>query len=116
MKPIFELLTGEFVLFGNVIYNYIAMGIVGLIAFVIAFKLVGMLYDADIISSRSAGSFFHWFFRFVSFIVIFYILSCAIWLIKFIMAIQWWVWVIVGAIIIAAIVASVIRTLSKRPK
>lgn len=71
LKPIFEWLTGNYSLFDNVLYNYIAMGIIGLIVFRVAWNIVGSLYKNDIISGRLAGSIIHWVVRFISFAVIF---------------------------------------------
>lgn len=84
MKPIFELLTGECILFDNVIYNYIGLGIVGALAFVIAWRCVGMLYDYGIIDDKETGSIIHWCLRIISFLVIFYFFSWMIWLVKII--------------------------------
>jgi hypothetical protein len=88
LKPIFEMLTGEFVLFGNVLYNYVAMAAIGLVAFLIAFGVVGKLYGEGAISSRGFASLVHWIIRLVVFIVVFYILSWGIWLARTIMAIS----------------------------
>ena len=104
LKPIFELLTGDFTLFGNIIYNYIAMAVVGIIAFVVAFGLVGKLYDADMISGRTSGSVIHWILRLIVFVVVFYVFSLVIWLVKFIISIPWWVWVIVGVVVLTFII------------
>ncbi|MDR0957786.1 MAG: hypothetical protein LBM16_01045 [Clostridiales bacterium] len=103
LKPIFELKTGEFELFGNILYNYIAMGIIGLIAFAVAFEVVGKLYANDMISGRTSGSIIHWIVRLVVFIVLFYVFSLFIWLIKFIISIPWWVWLIVSIVFVAVI-------------
>lgn len=82
MKPIFELLIGEYILFDNVIYNYIGLGIIGALAFAITWRCVGMLYDYDIIDDKMTGSIIHWCLRIIFFTVIFYFFSCMIWLIK----------------------------------
>lgn len=84
LKPIFEMITGEYVLFDNVIYNYITLSIVGIIALKVAWNFVGKLYDYGIIMSKSSGSIIHWTIRLITFIVLFYILSGIIWLTKFI--------------------------------
>lgn len=84
MKPIFELLTGECILFDNVIYNYIGLGIVGVLAFVIAWRCVGILYDYGIIDDKETGSIIHWCLRLISFFVIFYLFNWMIWLINII--------------------------------
>ena len=33
LKPIFEMITGEYVMFDNIIYNYAIMAVIGLFAF-----------------------------------------------------------------------------------
>ena len=107
LKPIFEFITGEFTLFDNIIYNYIAMGIIGLMALVIAFHFVGILYSNGAISGRGVGSIIHWVVRLVVFVVIFSVACLGVWLIKFIAKIPWWFWIFFAAII-ASIIASII--------
>ena len=84
LKPVFEMITGEYVLFDNVIYNYITLSIVGIIALKVAWDFVGKLYDYGIIMGKLSGSIIHWTIRLITFIVLFYILSGIIWLKKFI--------------------------------
>lgn len=84
LKPVFEMITGEYVLFDNVIYNYITLSIVGIIALKVAWDFVGKLYDYGIIMGKLSGSIVHWTIRLITFIVLFYILSEIIWLTKFI--------------------------------
>ena len=84
LKPIFEIVKGEYILFDNVIYNYITLSLVGIIALQVAWDFVGKLYDYGIIMSKSSGSIIHWTIRLITFIVLFYILSGIIWLTKFI--------------------------------
>ena len=78
------MITGEYVLFDNVIYNYITLSFVGIIALKVAWDFVGKLYDYGIIMGKSSGSIIHWTIRLITFIVLFYILSGIIWLTKFI--------------------------------
>ncbi len=84
LKPIFEIVKGEYILFDNVIYNYITLSLVGIIALKVAWDFVGKLYDYGLIMSKSSGSIIHWTIRLITFIVLFYILSGIIWLTKFI--------------------------------
>ena len=84
LKPIFEIVTGEYILFDNIIYNYIAMAIIGLIAYRIAWKCVRKLYNNDIISGKGIGSITHWTIRLIVFSLIFYVCSFFIWITKFI--------------------------------
>ena len=105
LKPIFELLTGDFALFGNVLYNYIAMGIIGVIAFGVAWNIVGDLYALDIIDGLGIGSILHWIVTLISFVVIFYVFSFVLWLVKFIIAIPWWGWLITAASVVVIVIA-----------
>ncbi len=82
LKPIYEIITGEFILFENIIGNYIAMGVIGIIAFVIAWNFVGLLYDSKIISGKNIGSFIHWTARLIVFVILFYVSLGIIWIIK----------------------------------
>ena len=84
LKPIFEIVKGEYILFDNVIYDYITLSLVGIIALKVAWDFVGKLYDYGLIMSKSSGSIIHWTIRLITFIVLFYILSGIIWLTKFI--------------------------------
>lgn len=84
LKPIFEIVKGEYILFDNIIYNYIAMAIIGLIAYRIAWKCVKKLYNNDIISGKGIGSIMHWIIRLIVFLLIFYVCSVFIWITKFI--------------------------------
>ena len=68
----------------NIIYNYITLSIVGIIALKVAWDFVGKLYDSGIIMGKSSGSIIHWTIRLITFIVLFYILSGIIWLTKII--------------------------------
>lgn len=84
LKPVFEMITGKYVLFDNVIYNYIILGIIGIIALKVAWNSVRKLYDCGIIMTKSSGSIIHWIIRLITFTALFYILSGVMWLTKFI--------------------------------
>ena len=104
LKPLFELFTGRYALFDNVIYNYIAMAFVGWLAFKIAFNFVGDFYKLDIIESKEAGSLLHWSIRVVVFLVLFAFFSAMIWLAKLLMAIPFWVYIIMFVVFVLIII------------
>lgn len=78
-KFLFDLITSPLSLFENPIHNYIAMAIIGFIAFKIAFAIVGKLGLRG-----EAGSIAHWIIRFFVLIFIWLICCIVIWLISFI--------------------------------
>lgn len=75
LKTMFNYLIDSYSLSDSPLENYIQMLIIGCIALVIAYKLVGKLYVLDIIDGSMAGKFFHWFIRLIVFIVLFYVCS-----------------------------------------
>ena len=116
LKPIFEMITGEYVLFDNVIYNYITLSIVGIIALKVAWNFVKKLYDYGIIMSKSSGSIIHWAIRLVTFIVLFYILSEIIWLTKFIYSYKTAIMIILSSSVIFMILYKFIQKVYKNNK
>lgn len=116
LKPIFEWLTSNYYLFDNAIYNYFAMALVGLVALIVAWNSVGFLYNHDLISGRISGSIIHWLLRFIAFIVIFTIISSIIGLVRFILSIPTWIWLVLGAIIIVSTTFIFIRCLIRRDR
>jgi hypothetical protein len=115
LKPIFEMITGELILFDDIIYNYIAMGIIGLIAFGLAWRFVGFLYEKDIIQGRSSGSAIHWIVRLICFVVLFVIFSWVIVIVRFILNIPFYVWLIaLGAAALAILTVAIVKIRKKK--
>lgn len=59
-KFIFDLATEPLGLPIDWYCEWIILGVIGYIAYLIAYDKVGSLYHGDFISGRAAGSFFHW--------------------------------------------------------
>lgn len=114
LKPIFEMITGEYVIFDNIIYNYIIMTVIGLFAFGIAWRCVKKLYDNNIISGKNSGSLIHWTIRLVVFVALFYIFNLLIWLTKFIYIHRQIICTIICSIVILAIIIRIIYRIIKR--
>lgn len=114
LKPIFEMITGEYVMFDNIIYNYIIMTVIGLFAFGIAWRCVKKLYDNNIISGKNSGSLIHWTIRLVVFVALFYIFNLLIWLTKFIYIHRQIICTIICSIVILAIIIRIIYRIIKR--
>lgn len=116
LKPIFEMITGEYVMFDNIIYNYVIMTVIGLFAFGIAWRCVGKLYNNNIISGKNPGSVIHWIIRLFVFVALFYIFNLLIWLTKFIYIHRQIICIIVCSIVILAIIITIIYKIIKRKK
>lgn len=79
MRELFDLMTLPLSLFEDPIYNYFAMALIGLIAFLIAFRTVGELGLRG-----EAGSIAHWIIRIIVFVLIWALCSVLINIIHFI--------------------------------
>jgi hypothetical protein len=85
-KFIFDLATEPLGLPIEWYYEWIILGVIGYIAYLIAYDKVGSLYRGDFISGRATGSFFHWIIRTIYFIVMWAITYGVIWIGKFVVA------------------------------
>lgn len=83
-------------------YEWSILGVIGYIAYLIAYNKVGSLYRGDFISGRATGSFFHWIIRTIYFIVMWAVAYGVIWVGKFIVAHK--VQVVIGVCSIIAFV------------
>ncbi len=108
MKELYNLIIDNLNLFQNPLYNYIAMAIIGLIAFGVAWNSVGTLYKMDAISGRESGSFIHWIVRIIVFVAIFCIISAIIWIVKLICSIPVWIWWTILIILLVIIIGSLV--------
>lgn len=104
LKPVFDILTGDVVVCGNVLYNYLTLLIVGEIAFRCAYCFVGDAYRFGIIDGRAAGSILHWIIRLLIYFGIAYLLRIGIWIYHFVIRIPGWVWLAALAICLVSIV------------
>ena len=104
-KFIFDLATEPLGLPIDWYYEWIILGVIGYIAYLIAYDKVGSLYHGDFISGRAAGSFFHWIIRTIYFIVMWAITYGVIWTGKFVMAHK--IQVAIGICSIVAVVIAV---------
>ena len=92
LKPIFDYLIRDLSLFDDLILDTIFLTIIGFIAFQMAFKIVGFLFNIGFLRDSDSGSFFHWSIRLVCFVLIFKLLSYLIYIVKLIFLIPFWVW------------------------
>ena len=101
----FDLITSPLSLFENPLYNYVAMAIIGFIAFKIAFAIVGELGLRG-----EAGSIVHWIIRFCVFAFIWFICCVAIALITFITS----NWIIITISAILLLIVYILKLYAKK--
>ena len=97
-------------------YEWIILGVIGYIAYLVAYDKVGSLYHGDFISGRAAGSFFHWIIRTIYFIVMWAITYGVIWTGKFVMAHKIQVAIGICSIVVVAIAVKIFIWIKERNK
>ena len=113
---IFDLVTEPLGLPIDWYYEWIILGVIGYIAYLIAYDKVGSLYHGDFISGRAAGSFFHWIIRTIYFIVMWAITYGVIWTGKFVMAHKIQVAIGICSIVAVAIAVKIFIWIKERNK
>jgi magnesium-transporting ATPase (P-type) len=117
LKPIFEMVTGELMFSDDIICNYIVMGIIGLIAFGLSWRFVGWLKDKDIIRGGRISSAIHWIVRFICVVVLFVVFSWVVVIVRFIINIPFYVWIIIlGAIVLVILIMAIAKIRKKKNK
>jgi hypothetical protein len=106
-KFVFDLITFPLSLFSNPIYDYIAMTTIGLIAFKIAFYIVGELGFR-----REIGSIVHWTIRFLVFVLIWFLCCIVIKIVTFIIA----NWIIILISVILMLILYVLKAYASNNK
>lgn len=59
MKSVYECIISSYSLLANPLEDELIIGIIGIIAYLMAYRAVGKLYDYNIISGRKSGSIVH---------------------------------------------------------
>lgn len=80
----FEQITDPLTLPLNPFWEWIILTFLHEVVYRIAFDKVGVLYRAGIISGRLAGSFLHWLFRGISFVIAWFGINFVIALCRFV--------------------------------
>jgi hypothetical protein len=100
MKLLFEYFTESFSLLENPTDDYVIMVFIGIIAYVIAYILVGELYRNNLIAGRGAGHYLHWFIRLIVFMVLFYIAAIVIRVYTWFQSLPAYTWMIIMGVLI----------------
>ncbi len=83
---IFDKFTDPLTLPIEPLYEWVILGIIGLIAYIASFRIVGDMYDSGSISGGFLGSLFHWIIRLLIFVLIWFVLYCLIVFVQWIIA------------------------------
>jgi len=89
-------------------YEWLILGVIGIIAYSFAYDKVGCLYHSHMISGRMSGSFFHWIIRALCFIGLWAVTYGVIWIGKFVMDNKVLVGSIAGIILLIIIAVKIL--------
>lgn len=104
---IFDKVTDPLTLPIHPLWEWFILGVIGFIAYKVAYRKVGNLYRAEIISGRFAGSLCHWIIRFLIFVPIWAVVYWTIVFVQWIIA-NWVTAIVVLTTVIALIIAMTI--------
>ena len=103
-KQIIDLI-GELVsISGNSTIDSIIFAVIGVISFMVAFGMVGRIFDAIGIYDSDIMSDVHWLIRVLVFAGLTWLGVKIAQLIKWLFSFQWWVYVIAGVIFVGIII------------
>ena len=103
-KQIIDLI-GEYVsISGNSTIDSIIFAIIGIVSFLIAFGIVGMIFDAIGLYDSDLMSGAHWSIRVFVFCMLTYFGVKIAQFIEWLFSFKWWVYVITGAVLIGIII------------
>ena len=109
---IFDKFTDPLTLPIDPLYEWIILGIIGLVAYIASFSIVGDMYASGNISGSFLGSLFHWIIRLLIFVptwfVVYWVFVIAQWIIAH--------WVLVlcvmgGLFVLAVAIISIVHCL-----
>ena len=89
-------------------YEWLILGVMGFVAYFIAYEKTGDLYRSHMISGRMSGSFFHWIIRALCFIGLWAVTYGVIWIGKFVMENKVLVGSIAGIILLIVIAVKIL--------
>lgn len=104
-KMVFELLTSPLTISNNYFVNSIIIGLIGVIAFKVAFKIVG-----DIGLFGEVGSILHWIIRFVTFFLLWFACCTVIEITKFIISHIIIISVLCCSFVIVGFITAIVRS------
>lgn len=102
---VFELLTSPLTISNNYFVNSIIIGLIGVIAFKVAFKIVG-----DIGLFGEVGSILHWIIRFVTFFLLWFACCTVIEIAKFIISHIIIISVLCCSFVIVGFITAIVRS------
>jgi len=112
-KYVFERITDPLSLPIPWYWDYIIISIIGFIAYKVAFRSVGKLYDNNELNTKTGGRIVHWTIRLVVFVLIWFLVYAVIEITKFF--IRNWL-LIFGMLIALLIVLIAVREYMKIEK
>lgn len=114
LKFIFDLATDPLGLPIEWYQEWLILGVIGCVAYFIAYDKVGFLYHSHMISGRMSGSFLHWIIRTVCFIGLWAVTYGVIWIGKFVMDNKVLVGSVAGIILLIIIAVRILLWIQSR--
>lgn len=92
--------------------EYLILLIIGTLAYLLAYKFVGNLYDLDIVQTRIGGKIVHWTVRLFCYVIMWIVARFVIWLVRF--TIAHCIIMLVSVVVIIALAIVIVSIKRKR--
>ena len=104
MSSVLDLISNFIEITGNSVADNIILAVIGVISFLVAFGIVGMIFDALGFYDSDLMSDCHWIVRIIVFLVLSFICIGVARFIAWLCSFQWWVYLIAGILIIGIVI------------
>ncbi|MCR5693262.1 MAG: topoisomerase DNA-binding C4 zinc finger domain-containing protein [Bacilli bacterium] len=89
---------------GDSVADSIILAVIGVVAFLVAFGIVGMIFDALGIYDSDLMSGAHWTIRIIVFLGLSFVCILMAKFIKWLFSFQWWIYLIAGLLLVGTII------------
>lgn len=93
-SELYDFVIDQFTLFTDPFWNIVAIAAVGVIAFAVAWDIVGRLYRNGDICGSGCGSFIHWTIRIVAAVILLFLAAVLLTVVRFFLSVPGWAWFI----------------------
>ena len=103
---IFDMFTDPLTLPIDPLYEWIILGVIGIIAYAASFRIVGDMYDSESIGGSFLGSLFHWIIRFLIFVPVWFVVYWVIVIVQWIIS-HWCLTLCIFCGVVAVTIATI---------
>lgn len=114
MGKLLDFLSNFIEITGNQTADGIIISLIALLSLLIAFGVVGKIFEAIGLFNASLMSEVHWIIRVLVFFGLVFVFTLIAKFLAFLFGLPWWVWVIIGVVLVSIIALIIVLSIRKR--